>query len=136
MSTIFTKILNGEIDGEILYEDNNFFAIFDINPKTKGHTLLITKGEYETLMDVPNEVVKEIMVVGKQLGASLIDTFDADGIKYMQNNGKTAGQEVPHFHLHIIPFYEDASKNKDKKDFNNLVDQFSKAIKDIEKRIK
>lgn len=129
MTTVFTKILNKEIPGHIIYEDDNFFALLDIFPKGKGHTLLIPKLEVVDLFELPDDLVSEIMVVAKKISSIIKETLEADAIKLMQNNGKAAGQEVMHYHLHIIPFYEDSSKNNDKENLEKVAERLKRAFK-------
>lgn len=96
--TIFTKIINREIPATIVYEDDTFLAFLDINPVTKGHTLLITKQVFPWIHDVPNELVATSFVKAKELIVAMRATLPCD---YVQVG--VVGNEVPHFHIHLIP---------------------------------
>ncbi|MEK9635249.1 MAG: HIT family protein [Candidatus Woesearchaeota archaeon] len=106
MTSIFSKIISGEIPSYKLYEDSKCIAILDINPINIGHTLLIPKKEYVTYMDVPDSDLKHMSVILKFLSKELIRIVGCTGINIYQNNGPSAGQEVPHVHFHIIPRFD------------------------------
>ena len=97
---IFCKIANKEIPTKTFYEDENYLAFLDIRPLSKGHLLVIPKQHYETFLDMPSEEEKELFakvqelskVVKEKLGAKLIFLL-------------VMGEEVPHVHVHIIPYY-------------------------------
>ena len=110
MATIFTKILNREIPGQIVYEDGDFFAILDIHPKSSGHTLLIPKEEVANLHEVSEELGQKIIPTLQKVSKQIKEKLNADGIKIIQNNGESAGQVVMHLHFHIIPYYLDNTK--------------------------
>ena len=105
--TIFEKIANREIPATIVYEDEESLAFMDIGPIIKGHTLVIPKTCYDPITETPDEVVAHLMVVAKRIAAAQMKVLGADGVNIMQNNGKAAGQEVPHIHLHVIPRFSD-----------------------------
>ena len=98
MSSIFTKIINKEIDSYILAEDNNFISILDINPIKKGHSLVIPKIEVDYIFDLDDKYLKGIMLFAKKI---------ADGIKKTIKCNRVGisviGLEIPHCHLHLIP---------------------------------
>lgn len=100
---IFCKIVKGEIKSEKILETDNFFAIKDVNPKTKGHSLVIPKKHYETLLDVPASLLGEFLGIGKKLALKLLDEEKAEGFNLIMNNYEVAGQLVPHVHLHVLP---------------------------------
>ncbi len=105
MSSIFTKILNGEIPGEIVKETNNFFVLLDINPVNHGHLLVISKEEYEDLSVVPNDLLAEYLLLCKEAGKTLLE-IGADGFNVLFNTKKAAGQIIFHVHAHVIPRFE------------------------------
>ena len=100
--TIFSKIIKGEIPSYKIYEDKNHYAFLDIAPFEKGHTLVVPKKEYVTIFDMPEEEFEELMSVVRKIAKHLKETLNCD-INLWQNNGETAGQEVPHVHFHIVP---------------------------------
>lgn len=104
---VFCKIIKGEIQAEKILETDNFFAIKDINPKTKGHSLIISKKHYNTLLDVPSSLFGEFFGAGKELAIKLLKEENAEGFNLVMNNHKVAGQLVPHVHLHILPRKKD-----------------------------
>ncbi len=100
---IFCKIVKGEIESEKIYEDDNFFAILDVNPKAEGHTLIISKQHYKNILDVPTSLGGEILDAIKKIGLKLIKDKKGEGFNVCVNMGEVAGQTVHHFHAHIIP---------------------------------
>lgn len=107
METIFTKIIKGEISCAKIYEDEHVFAFLDINPINPGHTLVIPKNPYENIFEIPDEVLEKMIVIAKQIAIKQKEVLNADGINIGMNNGKDAGQEVFHAHIHVIPRYKD-----------------------------
>ncbi len=110
MSTIFTKIINKELPSAILYEDELAIAILDIAPVNKGHTLVISKKEVATIGECPDQELAHLMTIVKKIDAKMRDTLKVDATNIVINNGRAAGQEVPHLHIHIIPRYENDHK--------------------------
>ena len=104
---IFCKIVNGEIPSKTLYEDNDFRVILDLGPATKGHALILPKNHAANLYELPEETAAAAMVVAKKVAGMMKEKLHCDGLNLVQNNGETAGQTVMHFHLHVIPRYED-----------------------------
>jgi len=102
---IFCKIFKGEIKSEKFFESDNFFAIKDIHPKTKGHSLVIPKKHFKNLEEVPEGLMKEFLMTAKKVASRLIEEEKAEGFNIAMNNGKVAGQIINHVHLHILPRY-------------------------------
>lgn len=102
---IFCKIINGEIPSFTVYEDNDFKAILDLSPATKGHTLIIPKEHSITLLDLSDEKSEKLISVTKKIVSALKSVLGFSNYNLIQNNGRVAGQTVEHFHLHIIPRY-------------------------------
>lgn len=103
---IFCKIANGEIPSRTLYEDDRFRVILDLGPATKGHALILPKNHYADLFALPEDEAAKAAKLAKKMGAKLVEKLHADGLNVVQNNGETAGQTVKHFHIHLIPRYE------------------------------
>lgn len=103
---IFCKIANGEIPSKTLYEDEQFKVILDLGPATRGHALVLPKEHYDNLYELPDEVAAESMKLAKKMAVKMTEKLHAQGFNLVQNNGETAGQTVIHFHLHLIPRYE------------------------------
>ena len=103
---IFCKIANGEIPSTTLYEDEDFRVILDLGPATRGHALLLPKEHYKNLFELDDETVSKVLGIAKKVGAKMVKALHADGFNLVQNNGEPAGQTVFHFHMHLIPRYE------------------------------
>ncbi len=104
---IFCKLASGEIPTNSLYEDENFRVILDNGPATKGHALVLPKEHYADLFEIPEDVLAGAAKVAKKMALTMKDKLGCDGLNLVQNNGEAAGQTVIHFHLHIIPRYND-----------------------------
>ena len=104
---IFCKIANGEIPSKTIYEDEDFRAILDLGPATKGHALILPKEHFKDLFELPEEAASKVIVLAKRLAAQMKDKLDCDGFNIMQNNGEVAGQTIFHFHMHLIPRYKE-----------------------------
>ena len=100
---VFCKIIAGEIPATKVFENESVFAFLDINPIEKGHLLVVPKRHCEFLEEAPPDDLCELISAVQKLTRA-VRTF-ASGANVMQNNGKSAGQEVPHLHFHVIPRY-------------------------------
>jgi len=103
---IFCRIVKGELPSAKIYEDDDILAFLDIAPKNKGHTLVIPKRHYETLLDVPEEVMVKLSLATKKVAMGVVDATDCGGFNVNQNNFKIAGQCVMHLANHIIPRFK------------------------------
>jgi Diadenosine tetraphosphate (Ap4A) hydrolase and other HIT family hydrolases len=103
---IFCKIITGEIPSSTVYEDDNFKAIMDIFPAAKGHVIILPKKHYANLFELEEEVAAKALAVAKKIAIAVKEETNCDGINILQNNGIAAGQTVYHFHIHVIPRYE------------------------------
>ena len=103
---IFCKIANGEIPSTTLYEDEDFRVILDLGPATRGHALLLPKNHFANLFELYDETAQKAILVAKKMAGKMKDALGADGFNLVQNNGEAAGQTVFHFHMHLIPRYE------------------------------
>lgn len=103
---IFCKIANGEIPSRTLYEDDHFRVILDAGPATRGHALVLPKDHYADLFELDETVAADAMRVARRVGEQIVERMHADGMNLVQNNGETAGQTVRHFHIHLIPRYQ------------------------------
>ena len=122
MSSIFTKIVNGEIPCYKIAEDENFLAFLDVNPNAKGHTLCIPKQEINKLFDIEDDLYLGLMQFAKKIAIALEKTVPCKRIGMA-----VVGLEVPHAHVHLIPLNEMdemRSQNKvslSKEEFETLV---------------
>lgn len=103
---IFCKIANGEIPSKTLYEDEEFRVILDLAPATRGHALILPKSHFKNLYELPEETAGKAMKLAKKMAATMTEKLDCDGFNVVQNNNEVAGQTVFHFHMHLIPRYE------------------------------
>ena len=118
---IFCKIINGEIPGKKVFEDDTVMVIMDVNPVSNGHCLIIPKVHYQDLYDMDIKTLNHILKIARDVSKILMEKLSCDGITLVQNNGSV--QEVKHFHLHLIPKYE----GKDKVDLS-IDDVFHKIV--------
>ena len=101
MSSIFTKIINGEIPCYKIAEDENFLAFLDVNPNAKGHTLCIPKQEINKIFDIEDDLYIGLMQFSKKIAIALEKTVPCKRIGMA-----VIGLEVPHAHVHLIPLNE------------------------------
>lgn len=104
---IFCKIAAGDIPSATIYEDEDFRAILDISPASKGHALILTKDHYANFYELPDELAAKILIVAKKLVSKMTEIVQCDGYNILQNNGEMAGQTVFHYHMHLIPRYKE-----------------------------
>lgn len=102
---VFCAIAAGEIPSFKVYEDDLVLAYLDINPFTKGHTLVIPKAHSTGLLDTDEKTLAEVIARVKKVAAHLKAALPCDGFNILQNNGAAAGQTVMHLHFHIVPRY-------------------------------
>ncbi len=98
MAGIFSKIAAGEIPSYKIAENERFYAFLDINPMTKGHTLVIPRQETDYIFDLEDELLAEMIIFAKQVAIALKKAMPCQRIGMM-----VVGMEVPHAHIHLIP---------------------------------
>jgi len=103
---IFCKIANHEIPAQIVYEDDEFIAFLDLTQTTLGHTLVIPKRHSKNIYELNEEDATKILLVVKKVALMLKKAFNPIGINIISNNERPL-QSVEHFHVHLIPRYED-----------------------------
>ena len=108
---IFCKLANGDIPTNTIYEDEKYRVILDLGPATRGHALILPKDHYCDLYELPDEVCGEVMKLAKRMAARMTERLQCSGFNLVQNNGESEGQTVRHFHLHLIPRYDDDKQN-------------------------
>ena len=104
---IFCKIIMGDIPGHVLYEDENVLVFMDISQTTKGHTLVVPKVHRRDIYEMNAQEIQQVFSIVPKISAALRDAFDCKGLNIVNNNGAPAGQTVFHFHVHLIPRYDD-----------------------------
>lgn len=100
---IFCKIARGEVKSKFVAESENFFAIRDAHPKVDGHSLVIPKRHFVTLLDIDDKLGNELIGIIKWVSGELLDKKLGDGFNVIMNNLECAGQVVMHAHVHVIP---------------------------------
>lgn len=131
---VFCKIVAGKIPSSKVYENEDVLAFLDIAPATprKGHVLVIPKGHFVTMGEMPEEAIHEVFSVVKKVSLALMEF--CDGVNVIQNNGQAAGQLVPHFHVHVIPRYDkDGVRLGDWESYKYDVNEMSKMQDRIKK---
>lgn len=104
---IFCKIIAGELPSERIDEDEDTVAFLDINPWTRGHSLVVPKRHSRNLLDIDDDDLRRAAVAAKRLAARLRERLGCDGVNLLNATEPAAWQSVFHFHLHVIPRYDD-----------------------------
>lgn len=104
---IFCDIIQNQIPSYKIYEDNDLIAILDISQTTKGHTLIIPKQHYENLLECSDELIAKLFIKSKTISSHLMHKLGATGINILSNINESAGQTISHFHIHLIPRYNE-----------------------------
>ena len=125
MSSIFTKIINGEIPSYKIAENENYYAFLDINPLARGHTLVITKVEIDNLFDLDDDLYQGLCLFAKKIANAMEKTIPCKKVGVA-----VVGLEVPHAHIHLIPINDlydiDFSKPKlklSKEEFEEIAEK-------------
>ena len=100
---VFCKIIAERVPSYKVYEDDAVFAFLDVSPASEGHTLVASKKHFSRFTDMDAESVDSLFEAARKITAAVEKAFSADGSNIGINNGKVAGQEIPHVHVHIIP---------------------------------
>ena len=98
MASVFTMIINREIPGRFVYEDDDVVAFLTIEPMTQGHTLVVPRAEIDNWQDVDPGVFANVMAVAQRIGKAQSKAFDVERTGLI-----IAGLEVPHLHVHVFP---------------------------------
>lgn len=124
---IFCKIINGELPSKTVYEDDLIKVIMNINPNTNGHLLVLPKEHFVNINDITDEIITHsLKVIRENLYPLLKEKLNCEGLTIAENN--ELGQEIKHFHLHLIPRYPDdnADFQYDKSKLIDLDEVFEK----------
>ncbi len=103
---IFCKIANGEIPTNTVFEDDEFRVFMDVAPATKGHALVVPKNHYADIYEIEPETLGKAVKIAQKVIKHATKVLGCNGYNLMQNNGEVSGQTVFHFHIHLIPRYE------------------------------
>ncbi|NLL61749.1 MAG: HIT family protein [Candidatus Atribacteria bacterium] len=105
---VFCQIIRKEKEAYLIHEDEQCIAFLDAYPVTEGHTLVIPKGHYQNIYEIPEDTLAHIMKICKRLALDYQQIFQTVGLNIIQSNGIVAKQTVFHFHVHLVPrYYED-----------------------------
>ncbi|MBO7083856.1 MAG: HIT family protein [Bacteroidales bacterium] len=126
MATIFSRIINGEIPCYKIAENDRFFAFLDINPLTKGHTLVVPKHETDYIFNIDDEELGQMMVFAKHVAQSIEKAIPCKRIAVA-----VIGLEVPHAHIHLVPITKEGDLNFKNEHLKLTPEEFL----DIQKRI-
>jgi histidine triad (HIT) family protein len=105
-SCIFCKIVRKQAPASIIYENETVMAFLDIRPLNMGHMLIVPKAHYIDIFDIPEEQLIQVHRIAKQVSFAVKKVTNADGISIIQQNGKAAGQDIFHLHVHVVPRYD------------------------------
>jgi histidine triad (HIT) family protein len=104
---IFCKIVNKQIPSFIIYEDESVMAFLDIGQAVKGHTLVVPKTHYQNFVDCDETVNNKVMLVAQKIAKTLLNHCGAKGVNILSNVNEAAGQSIMHYHVHVIPRYDE-----------------------------
>jgi len=99
----FCDVIHGAGEVSMCYEDADVVAFMDIQPVNAGHVLVVPREHYESLEDIPHEVATHLFDVATRLSRVIHDVMHAEGMNMVVNSGAAAGQDVFHYHVHLIP---------------------------------
>jgi histidine triad (HIT) family protein len=115
---IFCKIVSRKAPSNIVYEDDRYIAFLDIFPFSRGHTLVCPKEHGETIWDMKEDDIADLFQVASKVSRAVVTAVEADGFRFVQNNGEAANQVVAHVHVHVIPVkMEDKGRFSERKRF-------------------
>ena len=133
---VFCRIIDHEIPSYTIYEDDEVLAILDISQVTRGHTLVMPKKHYDNFLATPKDIMHKVMDVAQRIGQAQITVLGAKGVNILANCYEAAGQTVMHFHVHVIPRFEDKDgfilemkENKSPDNLPALCEEIKKEIK-------
>ena len=104
---IFCKIIAGELPGQIIDQDERTVSFMDINPATRGHALVVPRKHARDLLEIEPDELDAVMRAAQRLSQRVHERLQADGVNLINSCGAPAWQTVFHFHVHVIPRYED-----------------------------
>jgi histidine triad (HIT) family protein len=104
---IFCQIIAGEIPAQIVDEDERTVAFMDINPATRGHALVIPRRHARNLLEIEPDELEAVAVAAQRLAKRMPERLGAEGVNLLNSCGRAAWQTVFHFHIHVIPRYDD-----------------------------
>ena len=128
MATIFSRIIAGEIPCYKVAENDRFFAFLDINPLTKGHTLVVPKCETDYIFDLDDQTLADMMVFAKQIAAKIKELSQCNRVAVV-----VLGLEVPHAHIHLIPINSENDVDFRKEKLKLTPEEFANIASELNK---
>ncbi len=130
MSSIFTKIINGEIPCHKIAEDDNFISFLDISPLKKGHALVIPKVEIDYIFDNEDETLSQLMVFAKKVARAIEKEVECKRIGLV-----VVGLEVPHTHMHLVPMDQESDLSFSNPRVEMTQEEFAELAERVRKNI-
>ena len=124
---IFCKLANGEIPTNVVFEDEIVTVFMDANPNTDGHMLIVPKKHIEDFTEIDNETLLHVHEVAKKMKELIYEKLGTCGLKLVNNYGSE--QLIKHYHMHLIPVYEDTDFHYQYVDPENINNVFEKLTK-------
>lgn len=131
MSTIFSKIIRGEIPSYKIAEDEHFFAFLDINPMAQGHTLVVPKVETDYIFDLENNLLSEMIIFSKKVAKAIERSIPCNRVGLM-----VVGLDVPHAHIHLIPINKTADMSLSEPRLSLSKEKFEEIAESIRTNLK
>lgn len=130
---IFCKIVSRKAPSNIIYEDEMYIAFLDKSPFSLGHTLVCPKRHGETIWDMDEAEIGGLFRAAARVSKAILTAVDADGFRFVQNNGEAANQVVSHVHVHVIPVkMEDRGRYMDRKHLSpGEMEETAQAIREM-----
>ena len=100
---IFCRIVQKQAPSSVIFEDQTVMAFLDIRPLNIGHSLVIPKDHYADIFDIPKDILGQVHQVTKPIAFAVKKVTGADGVSIIQQSGRAAGQDIFHFHVHVVP---------------------------------
>ena len=119
MATLFTRIIQGEIPSYKIHEDEKYYAFLDINPLTKGHTLVVPKQETDYIFDLDDKTLAEMILFAKKIAQQIKEKINCKRVAMV-----VLGMEVPHAHIHLIPINSESDVDFHKAKLQLTNDEF------------
>ncbi|MFR9256136.1 MAG: HIT family protein, partial [Merdibacter sp.] len=104
---VFCDIIEGKIPSSKIYEDDTVVAFLDLSQVTKGHALVVPKAHYDHFLSCDSDTLAHLMQVAQKLANHIMQVTNAAGMNILSNVNEAAGQSVMHFHVHLIPRYDE-----------------------------
>lgn len=128
--TIFSRIISGEIPSYKIAEDDRFYAFLDINPMSKGHTLIVPKQEIDYLFDLEDSLLADMIIFSKRVAKAIQNAIPCKRVGLM-----VIGLEVPHAHIHLIPIQKEGDMSLANPKMQLTEDEFEEIAKKIRKKL-